>query len=353
MKLLIVLLISVMVTSFPVQNQDDLPINKIQVIGSHNSYKQVIDPLLFVFFKKMDSVSAGKIDYGHIGLSEQLDMGLRNLEIDAYVDSKGGKYAQPQGLSWVSGQAVYDTKGVMKEPGFKILHIPDLDFRTTVLTLKSALLQIKNWSVAHPNHTPIFITFEAKDDSVKRQGLTQPEKFTTQTFNELDKLIVENLGAKYLITPDQVRGKYNTLEEAVLKGNWPKLKDAKGKFLFILDAVGEKRSLYVNGHPSLKNRVFFTNSEPGTPEAATIISNNAKNPEIKNLVKKGYIIRTRADADTKQARENDRSYFDAACASGAQIITTDYYQKSTQFKSDYSVSFGDGKYFRLNPLFKN
>ena len=41
----------------------------------------------------------------------------------------------------------------------------------------------------------------------------------------------------------------------------------------------------------------------------------------------------------------------AACTSGAQIITTDYYQKSTHFASDYSVIFDGNTYFRPNPLF--
>jgi len=83
-----------------------------------------------------------------------------------------------------------------------------------------------------------------------------------------------------------------------------------------------------------------------------LIRNNPKDSSIINLVQKGYIVRTRADADTKQARENDRSGFEAACQSGAQIITTDYYYKSTHFKSDYSIGFNGATYFRINPLFK-
>jgi thiamine monophosphate kinase len=85
-----------------------------------------------------------------------------------------------------------------------------------------------------------------------------------------------------------------------------------------------------------------------------MILNNPQNPDIKELVKKGYIIRTRADSDTEQARANDKTDFKAACNSGAQIITTDYYLKSTHFKSDYVVNFdGGNKYFRLNPVFNN
>ena len=87
------------------------------------------------------------------------------------------------------------------------------------------------------------------------------------------------------------------------------------------------------------------------PEAATMIINNPLAPEIKGLVEKGYIIRTRADADTREARSNDKTDFMAACASGAQIITTDYYRKSTHIKSDYVVNFdGVDKYVRMNPV---
>jgi hypothetical protein len=331
---------------------DELPINKVQVIGSHNSYKQAIAPSLFKAFQKMDSVAASKIDYEHLSLTDQLNMGLLNLEIDVYADAKGGKYAHPKGLDWAKDQPVYDPDGEMKEPGFKVFHVVDLDFRSHALTFKKCLQQLRSWSEAHPDHHPIFITLEGKDQPSKNPVFTIPEKFTQQTFTELDNAINEGLGAAHLITPDQVRGKYKTLEEAVLHNNWPSLKKAKGKFLFILDDNKEKRELYITGHSSLKGRVLFANAEPGTPEAAMMIRNNPKDAEIPQLVKKGYIIRTRADGDTQQARLNDRSDFEAACNSGAQIITTDYYVKSTHFKSDYVVNFdGASKYFRINPLF--
>jgi hypothetical protein len=194
----------------------------------------------------------------------------------------------------------------------------------------------------------------AKDDDVSRTGFTTPEKFTATVYDALDKEIKDHLGLKYVIIPDQVRGKYKTLEEAALHQNWPTLKQAQGKFIFILDETGTKRDLYIAGHPSLKGRVLFANAEPGTPEAAIRIINGAKQSltTIQDLVRKGYIVRTRADADTQEARNNDRSSFEAAMQSGAQIITTDYYQKSTHFNSDYTVSFEGGTYIRQNPIFQ-
>lgn len=329
---------------------DDLPINRIQVIGSHNSYKQAIDPALFRAFSQRDSVSASKLDYEHIPLTDQLDMGLLNLEIDVYADEKGGKYAHPKGLDWAKGQAPYDTDGIMNEPGFKVLHVPDLDFRSDALTFKRCLQKLREWSEKHPDHYPVFITLEAKDGASKNTELTVPEPFTGKIFDELDQALTDNLGKEHLLTPDMVRGQYPTLESAVQHNNWPTLKTAKGKFVFILDDNKHKRALYMEGHPSLKGRVLFVNADPGTPEAAIMLRNDPNMPEIKSLVERGYIIRTRADADTREARTNDRSSFIAACNSGAQIITTDYYRKSTHFPSDYVVSFEGNKYCRLNPV---
>jgi hypothetical protein len=297
------------------------------------------------------------LEYSHSSLSEQLTLGLRGLEIDIYADAKGGKYAHPKGLEW-QGQgaqvAPYDAEGVMNEPGFKVFHVPDIDFRSNCLTFKNCLAELKSWSDAHPNHAPIFITMNAKDDEIKKPGFTVPEKFTAETFDQLDKVITEALGSQRLITPDKVRGKYSTLEQAVLSGQWPTLKAARGKFVFVLDEVGEKRAAYMQGHPSLKGRTLFANAPAGTPEAAILIMNNPvqDSSAIRSLVEKGYFVRTRADADTKEARANDKTTFRAACRSGAHLVTTDYYAKSTFFKSDYTVSFNGNSYFRINPLDK-
>jgi len=192
----------------------------------------------------------------------------------------------------------------------------------------------------------------AKDEGIEREGFTVPQKFTSSTFDSLDQEITTYLGKENVVTPDMVKGQYPTLENAVLHHSWPAVKNVKGKFLFVLDETGDKITAYIKGHPSLQGRVLFTNSLEHTPEAAIMILNNAKTDSIQSMVKKGYIVRTRADADTREARNNDKSTFDAACKSGAQIITTDYYQKSTHFNSDYIISFPGNAYLRANPVVK-
>jgi hypothetical protein len=340
-------------TQVGIKTLDNLKLNQIQVIGSHNSYKQPLDPPVYQMLWKADSSLVKAIDYSHLSLSEQLTRGLLNLEIDVYADAKGGKYAHPKGLEVAAQAKPFDTEGVMQNPGFKVFHIQDIDFRSNCLTFANCLQELKSWSDSHPNHLPVFITINAKDEPINKPGFTVPEKFTSEVLDQLDKTILVNLGEKKLLTPDKVRDKQQTLEAAVLNGNWPKVGAAKGKFVFILDETGPKRIAYTQGHPSLKGRVMFANAEPGTPEAAFLILNEPVKElaKIQGLVKKGYLVRTRADANTVEARRNDKSTFEAACRSGAQIITTDYYLPSTHFKSSYQISFADNTYFRVNPLF--
>ncbi len=363
MKEIMMMLVGILLSAGTVEAQQakigkrdlgQVRLNHIQVIGSHNSYKQAIDPGLSQMLRQTSEDLANSLDYSHISIIDQLEMGLSNLEIDVYADAKGGKYAHPKGLDWVKNQAAYDPERQMMEPGFKILHVQEIDFRSHYLTLKSCLQDLRKWSEQHPDHNPVFITINAKDDETKRPGFTVPEKFSSEVLDELDQVVRDELGVENLITPDQVRGSYSTLEKAVLNQNWPKLQEARGKFILILDETGGKRDAYVLGHPSLKDRVLFANAEPGTPEAAILIMNdpNKDQAKIQELVSKGYIVRTRADANTVQARNNDKSQFEAACKSGAQIISTDYYRKSTHFVSDYQVSFDGNPYFRLNLLFE-
>ena len=330
---------------------DKTKINRLQVIGSHNSYRKAIEPKLYKTIQAMDTTrDLSGLEYEHIAISKQLDMGLRNLEIDVYPDSKGGRYAHPKGLELARPEQPYDPEGKMLKPGFKVFHMPDIDIRTQFYTFEDALKALKAWSDANPGHVPVFITLEPKGGETNHFG-TVVESLTPELFDALDREIKDYLGMDKLITPDMVRGKYKTLEEAVLHNNWPTLADAKGKFMFILDNHGDKRDLYIQGHPSLQGRMVFVNAEPGTPEAATLFRNEPEDPAIPQLVKKGYIIRTRADADTREARKNDYTRFEQAKKSGAQIITTDYYLPSNMFSSPYHIKF-DGKspYVRLNPV---
>ncbi|WP_405247783.1 phosphatidylinositol-specific phospholipase C1-like protein [Cellulophaga sp. Asnod2-G02] len=343
------LLLFIVLSTISLHSQDR-KLHQTQVIGSHNSYKQAIQPKLYSYLERRDTTGGlQNLAYTHIPIPEQLDLGLRNLEIDVHADPEGGRYAHPKGLSIVSGDEVYDEKHSMNSPGFKVFHIIDIDFRTSYYTLKDCLIALRAWSDRNPEHSTIFITLEPKDSDQSIFG-TQAVPFTGALFDALDTELRTYLGADKIIMPDNIIGEYKTLEAAVLAGNWPSMEHARGKFLFILDDNHKKKELYKKGHANLKGRVAFVNEKEGSPEAAAMILNDPKDSCIPELVRKGYLIRTRADAGTTQARTNDYSNFEAAKKSGAQIITTDYYLPSTLFRSTYQVQFDDATYERANPI---
>ena len=60
---------------------------------------------------------------------------------------------------------------------------------------------------------------------------------------------------------------------------------------------------------------------PGAPDAAFVEQNSGTFEEINALVKQGYLVRTRTDEGTEQARTNDTTRRDLALASGAQIAS--------------------------------
>ncbi len=192
----------------------------------------------------------------------------------------------------------------------------------------------------------------AKDDGIQRPGYVQPLPFDAAAFDAWDAELLKGLGREKLITPDDVCGSYSTLEAAVLAQAWPKLSTARGKFFFVLDETGMKLETYVRGHPSLKGRVMFVNADEGRPEAAFRIVNEPKQDwaYIQYLVRSGYYVRTRADADTVEARKNDYTRWRAALISGAQVISTDYYVPDPKLNTGYQVSLPGGSPGRWNIL---
>ncbi|MBX2917321.1 MAG: phosphatidylinositol-specific phospholipase C1-like protein [Cyclobacteriaceae bacterium] len=329
-----------------------LKMNQTQVIGSHNSYKIEIEQPLLNFILSENPAATG-LDYSHISITQQLDLGLRSLEIDVLYDPDGGRFSKPKGIDILASQGIevkpYDAD-VMQQPGFKVLHIPDIDFRTHCYTFKICLSFIRDWSKSHTNHLPIIITINPKSSGLDKPDFTRVIPFDKEVFDALDKEILEVFSTAHLITPGQVKGNAKTLREAVIHNGWPNLDKVRGKILFVLDADKELTALYVKDDDTY-TRPMFSNTHPDNSHAAFLIMNDPIKQE-KNIiehVKMGFMVRTRSDADTREARTGNKSRFEAAVRSGAHVISTDYYQKSLSPNNDFEISF-DGKYSQCNPV---
>jgi len=287
-----------------------LRLNDIQVVGSHNSYRIMPPPEELAALDRVRPNLGAGLTYDHPPIARQLDLGVRQLELDIAADPRG------------------DWRGSAEEPGFKVTHIPGLDERTHCNLLRQCLADIRAWSQRNPRHLPIIITIDAKDTPSNLAGARAPIPIDAARLDELDAEFVAGLGRDKLIVPDQVRANAATLREAVLGEGWPLLENARGKIMVIFDVRPALAELYRAGRPNLQGRIMFAPYKSDQPEASVFIYQSAVGPagdEIRGLVRQGFIIRTRSDANTIQARTGDRSMMEAAAASGAQIVSTDYY----------------------------
>ncbi|MDG2384874.1 MAG: phosphatidylinositol-specific phospholipase C1-like protein [Pirellulaceae bacterium] len=313
--------------------------NEIQVIGTHNSYHLAPHPTVMRLIAQRQESLAQSLDYTHRPLSEQFgQLGIRQIELDIYADPTGGLYAKPLMAKQVA-DVRYDPKGALQRPGLKVLHIQDIDYRTTVLTLVDALQQVRSWSRENPQHVPILIMLEVKQQPIGNE-FTRPHPFGQSEFNMIDREILSVFEPTDILKPDDVRGDDESLRSAVTQRGWPYLNDVRGKVMFALDNEGVVRDSYLLGHRALRGRLLFVSVDESDDAAAFMKLNDPIEDfqKIQDAVRKGFLVRTRADSGTRQARFNDPTQAEKAFASGAQFISTDYPEPDHRF-SDYRVVF--------------
>ena len=282
-------------------------INEIQMMGTHNSYRQrtpapLFDTLLALRDAAIQSgVDPFQLDYGNRPLDQQFTrLGARQIELDVFADPVGGLYANRvfNGFPGV-GLPVASGEPALNAPGFKVLHIQDLDYESTCLTFVACLEQVEAWSDANPTHLPMMILVEVKADPIPPVGEFQPAippAITPELLNDLDAEIRSVLGPDDMITPDDVRGGFESVRAAVTSGTgWPTLAQARGKIMFGLDNGGAVRDDYVGQARDLFGRAMFAEVSESDPGAAFFKRNTASDASTPGLIEAGYMVRTRSD----------------------------------------------------------
>ncbi len=298
---------------------NSLPMNYIQVIGTHNSYHLKADYLN----EWLDKFTAFKVlDYEHSPLDVQLRNGIRNFELDVHLHRENG---------WI------------------FMHIPHIDPNTLCYHFKDCLKVIKNWSDEYPGHVPICIILDAFSIGVYISS--EMKKPTKEDLISLENEILEVLGREKVLTPDDVRGEFTTLEEAITKKGWPLLSQVRGKFYFVLHTSASMIIAYVRGNMALEGRVMFVNSRPGVPYAGIMIVDNPYCSEIPNWVKRGYIVKVFGGDPNIWGLEVSKKMDEIAFKSGAQIIATDFPVCNPHPETGYFLKFPQGCIIRGNPIF--
>jgi hypothetical protein len=333
-------------------NGPKVTINQIQVLASHNSYHVEPEPTLLAALRSALGAAADGFEYTHRPLADELDAGVRQVELDVFVDDPaGGRYAHPKLLPL----GLDPVDPALADPGLKVLHVQEVDYRSTCPTFVDCLEDIRDWSGAHPGHLPITIQIEAKDDVIPDPaslGFVQPLPWTAADFADLEAEIHSVFDDDQIISPGDVKGRSQTLAEAVGKGRWPTLDEARDQVMFVLDDKGTKRDAYRSQVPDVDDRLIFVDVPPTDPDAGVMVVNDpiGDGDRIRDLVAQGFIVRTRADADTVEARSGDTTRRDAAFASGAQYVSTDYVFPDDHFGTGYVADLPGSGAARCNPV---
>lgn len=294
--------------SFDLEEYADMPINEVQFLGTHNSYKNrasfVSGIVNWVTATLIDRADGDIYDYVFEPLSAQLDQGVRSFELDLLAK---------------------------KEDQFLCSHHALFDPSSNCLNFRMALQELKLWSDANPDHMPVTVLIELKDWLLPMPG-NQP--FNTETMRALDRLLQEELGDS-LYRPSDMMGSHANLQEALDAEGWPTLSDLRGKFLFILhpnkiseeyvasDSTMQSQSLFpiLDGSPELRASKTAGTELPWQKNAVIFMLNfpDSQFEEIRQWKAAGYLVRTRSDSypgfDADIARQ--------AVDSGANIISTD------------------------------
>lgn len=297
---------------------DEPRMNQIQVIGTHNSYHKLSKDMdtYKQFFPALEL-----IEYEHAPLETQLSIGMRNFELDLHYHV---------------------------QHGWQVLHVPRLDTESHCQHFHDCLSVLRDWSIRYPNHVPICVILDVTNQVV----ILDPNfrEATKDDLHGIDQVILNVLGPERILKPDDVRGNFPTLEEAILHRGWPELYKTRGKFYFVLHALPRTRELYIDGNTRLEGRCLFVNSQPGTGYASVMIIDNPYESRIPDWVKRGYIVKVFGGDPQLYSLEKCKEYDNMAFTSGAHIIATDYPECSPHPKTGYFLTFPDKITVRWNPI---
>ena len=295
---------------------EGVKINEIAVVGTHNSYQLIGTLPKQGLMKVLQIISFGAVENKAVfemdTFTEQLEQGVRNLEIDIEtVDDEG-------------------------DVSFIVTHDPILDNVSSAHNFAKGLEEIAMWSDNNPGHLPVYLLIEPKDDV---PSINNMKNFSLEYALEFDKVLRQVLGDR-LLTPAQAMGEYESFEEMRKADGWPALKQAAGKIIVLLHPCGVTQE-YIDTDISIKTQAMFPMLRFGDIDKAyasfildndpvSATENNKKTVEENNLM-----VRTRADDYPDFSDER----YNSADNCGSHIITTDYPPRYVREK-DHTFTFG-------------
>ena len=303
--------------------EDGVKLNEIAILGTHNSYQTLATKETRFLMNIIEAITFEKFglntfDFEMDTLTEQLEMGIRNVEIDIETLDKDNKIE------------------------IKVTHNSIVDNASSAYDFTKAMEEIKLWSDNNPDHIPVIIIVEPKSFVIEVNGM---KKFSLDYAKEVDKILENTLGDS-LLTPKDMLRDYASFKEMRENDDWLTLKEAQGKILVLLHDCDVTES-YIALDESIKTQKMFPMlryDDRNESYTSFILENDAWNADSRkaeSIDECKLIVRTRAD---KYPDYSDERY-EVTENCGSQIITTDFPEKVNGNES-HSYSF-EGKKIKL------
>ena len=298
--------------------------NEVAFIGTHNSYKAPSNESVKELYRAFSDatfgiVSAEKVDFFADSLTDQLQLGVRSLEIDIETVVKNG------------------------ETGFVVCHDPLLDSTSNCYDFREAMREIKMWSDANPGHLPITVIIEPKQNLLPVNGM---QNFTLSYARELEGVLREVLG-ETLLTPADMLREYDSFQAMRENDDWLPLGDTLGKVMILLHDTAVTNE-YIQTDISIKTQVMFPMlryNDRDKSYASFLLENNASDALRHNeesIGKYRLIVRTRADTYASYSAKG----YEQALSCGSQILSTDYPLRARE-SEEHTFTFPEKAMFRL------
>ena len=300
---------------------DGVKFNEVSFIATHNSYQTAGTPAMKSLYEGLSKLTFGLVykDYGRFTndfITDQLELGIRSLEIDLEVNIQDGKTQ------------------------FICCHSPVLDMGSTCYDMALAMKEIKLWSDNNPGHLPITIIIEPKKFYCPMDNLTP---FSLKYAREFDAFLKESLG-DMLMTPADMLGDYASFADMRAADGWPTLKETTGKVMVLLHDTTVSGA-YIRQDEAIRTQAMFPMvrySGVDKPYASFVLLNKVSDAikYSEEVVKeKKCVVRTRVDSISDRQEDT----LGTILQSGVQILSTDHPLKKDKIQTGYYVSFEDGQ----------
>lgn len=291
-------------SDFDIETQS-LRLNEIQYLATHNSYKKMSTALGRLFVGLGDSFDEARaLKYSYKTLTEQLSLGIRSMELDV-------RYRQDK---------------------FILNHVPLVDNSSIAPDLALALEEINLYSVHNPNHLPIILIFEMKDDWMMLDP--RLKTFDSLALMQFNTLISQSFGNR-LYAPHHLVVDNLSVKETIMTHGWPEVSTLLGKIICVMHPSSINHA-YRGLSFSLDEQALFIGSHQDDinhDDASFIIHNDVDVTSIQTLVLAGYIVRTRIDESLNYREERK----DMAILSGAHILSSDFTIGRKDLKSNLVI----------------